>query len=221
MNILIIEDDDTIAELLSRYLSQYANVSHLVYPLDAFKLLEKEDFDIIILDLTLPQLDGLEVCKMIKKSSKTKIIISSARSGINDKLYALEHGADDYLPKPYDPRELYARIKILYTRLDSTDEKENSKKDFQIDTTLCMISYKGKKIDLTLAEYEIMQLFISHPNKPFSRTDIANSISAHRFDSSLQSINVLVGRIRKKIEVDYKNPIFIITVRGFGYKFSE
>ncbi len=116
IKILMLEDDELIADLLSRYLSQYANVTHLIYPLDALKLLDSENFDIIILDLTLPQLDGLEVCKMMKKVSEAKIIISSARSDINDKLFALENGADDYLPKPYDPRELYARIKLLHVR---------------------------------------------------------------------------------------------------------
>ena len=218
IKILMLEDDELIADLLSRYLSQYAKVTHLIYPLDALKLLDSEYFDIIILDLTLPQLDGLEVCKMMKKVSEAKIIISSARSDINDKLFALENGADDYLPKPYDPRELYARIKLLHVR-DKKVLKENVK--FSIDEKASVISFENVALELTLAEYEIMVLFISNPNQSFSRTDIANSISAHRFDSGLESINVLVGRLRKKVEVDYKKPQFIKTVRGFGYKFSE
>ncbi len=218
IKILMLEDDELIADLLSRYLSQYAKVTHLIYPLDALKLLDSENFDIIILDLTLPQLDGLEVCKMMKKVSEAKIIISSARSDINDKLFALENGADDYLPKPYDPRELYARIKLLHVR-DKKVLKENVK--FSIDEKASVISFENVALELTLAEYEIMVLFISNPNQSFSRTDIANSISAHRFDSGLESINVLVGRLRKKVEVDYKKPQFIKTVRGFGYKFSE
>jgi two-component system OmpR family response regulator len=222
MEILIIEDDKKIAEFLFRYLSQYANITHLVYPLAALNFLEKQHFDIVILDLSLPQLDGLEVCRLIKSLSDAKIIISSARSNIDDKLYALENGADDYLPKPYDPRELYARIKLLYKRETSTPNIKNKRNsDFQIDTDLSIIKYQGEKLNLTKAEYEIMQLFINTPNKPFSRIDLAHNISAHRYDSGLQSISVLVGRLRKKIEKDYQNPRFIVTVRGFGYKFNE
>lgn len=219
LKILMLEDDELIANLLIRYLSQYAKVTHLIYPLEALELLDEEKFDIIILDLTLPQLDGLEVCKLMRKVTDAKIIISSARSDINDKLYALENGADDYLPKPYDPRELYARIKILHKRGANKEERGDSK--FQIDKKSCIISYDNKELVLTLAEYEIMQMFLDSPNQAFSRSDIANSISVHRFDSGLESINVLIGRLRKKVEPDYKKPIYIKTVRGLGYKFDE
>ena len=218
LKILMLEDDEVIAKLLIRYLSQYAKVTHLVYPLEALELLDEEKFDIVILDLTLPQLDGLEVCKLIKKVSKAKIIISSARSDINDKLFALENGADDYLPKPYDPRELYARIKILHARGESHEES-NSK--FKLDENECIISYEAKVLDLTMAEYQIMQLFLENKKQAFSRSDIANSVDSHRFDSGLESINVLIGRLRKKVEPDYKHPIYIKTVRGLGYKFDE
>jgi len=214
----MLEDDEVIAKLLTRYLTQYANVTHLVYPLEALELLDEKKFDIIILDLTLPQLDGLEVCKLMRKVSKAKIIISSARSDINDKLFALENGADDYLPKPYDPRELYARIKLLHARQDKPDDS-NSK--FKLDENACIIYREKEALDLTMAEYQIMQLFLENKQQAFSRSDIANSVDSHRFDSGLESINVLIGRLRKKIEPDYKHPQYIKTVRGLGYKFDE
>jgi two-component system OmpR family response regulator len=219
LKILIIEDDETIAKLLSDYLKAYAEVTHIIYPLEALQRLDSECFDIIILDLTLPQMDGLKVCKMIRSISEAKIIISSARSDIEDKLYALENGADDYLPKPYDPRELYARIKILYAR--SIKERTISSRLFNLDTEASLIYKNGKVLDLTKAEYQIMHLFLTHEGKTFSRTDIGNAISSHRFDSGLESINVLVGRLRKKIESSHKNPTHIITVHGIGYRFSE
>lgn len=218
LKILMLEDDEVIAKLLIRFLSQYAQVTHLVYPLEALELLDEKKFDIVILDLTLPQLDGLEVCKLIRKVSKAKIIISSARSDINDKLFALENGADDYLPKPYDPRELYARIKILHARQENLNDN-NSK--FTLDEHECTIAYEGKVLDLTMAEYQIMQLFLDNKKQAFSRSDIANSVNSHRFDSGLESINVLIGRLRKKVEPDYKHPTYIKTVRGLGYKFDE
>lgn len=218
-NILILEDDEAIAKLLTRYLSQYMKVTHVIYPMEALELLDEKSFDIIILDLTLPQLDGLEVCKLMRKISDAKIIISSARSDINDKLYALEHGADDYLPKPYDPRELYARIKILLKRGNENNSQSESK--FKIDKKSCIVFYDNIELVLTLAEYQIMELFLENKNQAFSRSDIANSISSHRFDSGLESINVLIGRLRQKVEKDYKNPFYIKTVRGVGYKFNE
>jgi two-component system OmpR family response regulator len=218
LKILMLEDDEVIAKLLTRFLSQYAKVTHKVYPLEALELLDEERFDIIILDLTLPQLDGLEVCKLMKKVSKAKIIISSARSDINDKLFALENGADDYLPKPYDPRELYARIKILHARQELTDDSNSV---FKLDENACIIYREGKALDLTMAEYQMMQLFLENKKQAFSRSDIANSVDSHRFDSGLESINVLIGRLRKKVESDYKHPKYIKTVRGLGYKFDE
>ena len=218
LKILMLEDDEIIAKLLLRFLTQYAQVTHLVYPLEALELLDEERFDIIILDLTLPQLDGLEVCKLMKKVSKAKIIISSARSDINDKLFALENGADDYLPKPYDPRELYARIKILHARGQNLDDS-NSK--FKLDSIERIITYENQILELTMAEYQIMQLFLENKKQAFSRSDIANFVDSHRFNSGLESINVLIGRLRKKVEPDYKHPIYIKTVRGLGYKFDE
>jgi two-component system OmpR family response regulator len=214
----MLEDDEVIAKLLMRYLSQYAQVTHMVYPLEALELLDEKKFDIIILDLTLPQLDGLEVCKLMRKVSKAKIIISSARSDINDKLFALENGADDYLPKPYDPRELYARIKILHARHDKGDDSNSA---FKLDENACIIYREGQALELTMAEYQIMQLFLENKRQAFSRSDIANSVDSHRFDSGLESINVLIGRLRKKVEPDYKRPKYIKTVRGLGYKFDE
>ncbi|CAA6808443.1 MAG: DNA-binding response regulator [uncultured Sulfurovum sp.] len=218
LKILMLEDDEVIANLLMRYLAQYAKVTHKIQPLEALELLDEQKFDIIILDLTLPQLDGLEVCKLMRKVSNAKIIISSARSDINDKLFALENGADDYLPKPYDPRELYARIKLLHARQGGTEDKDSK---FKLDTNACLIYKEGKALELTMAEYQIMQLFLENKAQAFSRADIANSVDSHRFDSGIESINVLIGRLRKKVERDYKHPEYIKTVRGLGYKFDE
>ena len=219
LKILLIEDDSVIAALLCDFLSQYADVRHFIYPLDALQCLDEEIFEIIILDLSLPQIDGLKVCQMIRAICDSKIIISSARSDINDKLFALENGADDYLPKPYDPRELYARIKLLVQR--QTNESETGSFTFYIDEEAQNIHKDTLELQLTKAEYEMMCLFIGNEGHTFSRTDIANAISVHRFDSGLESINVLIGRLRKKIEKEYKNPQHIITVRGLGYRFVQ
>jgi len=216
--VLLVEDDEEIAGLLKRFLSEYYEVIHFNHPYSALGFLRKESVSVIILDLTLPDMDGLALCTEIRSFCTASIIISSARSGIEDKLYALENGADDYLPKPYDTRELLARIKLLIKR--EPDESE-SKSLFYFDTTCSQLYFKDQKVELTLTEYEIFKLLYDHANQAISRMDIANSISKHRFDSGVESINVLIGRLRKKIEPDLSNPIYIQTIRGVGYRFSD
>ncbi len=220
LEILLIEDDQQMADLLVKYLNKEGiKVSHLLRPSQALASLAVNTFDLIILDLSLPEMDGLELCKKIRKMTDVYIIISSARSDIDDKLQGLENGADDYLPKPYDPRELLARIKTVMKRSNimSSVEEEGL---FRIDDSATQIFKEGKLLDLTLAEFEILRLMIKNPNRTISRVDIANSMDTHRFESGIESINILVGRLRKKIG---SQPLdeFIQTVRGVGYRFVE
>ncbi len=218
-NILMVEDDQQIADLLIRFFdeSDY-DISHVIKPSQALNMIEKYDFDVIILDLTLPEIDGLELCKKIVQITSAPIIISSARSDINDKLDALEFGAEDYLAKPYDPRELQARIKTLLKREGKISNDTNS--SFIIDNKAGSIKFNKKALDLTPAEYEMLKLFIENPGSTLTRADIANSMDSHRFESGVESINVIIGRIRKKIEQDSSKPSYIKTVRGIGYRFD-
>ncbi len=220
LELLLIEDDQQMADLLVKYLHKEGlSVTHLLRPSQALASLAIKSYDLIILDLSLPEMDGLELCKKIRKMSDVYIIISSARSDLDDKLQGLENGADDYLPKPYDPRELLARIKTVMKRSStlSAVEEEGS---FHVDDNATQIYKEGKLLDLTLAEFEILRLMIKNPNRTISRMDIANSMETHRFESGIESINILVGRLRKKIG---SNPLeqYIQTVRGVGYRFVD
>lgn len=218
--LLLIEDDEQMAELLKRFLEENAmQVFHVVRPSQALAVLEVEDFDLIILDLSLPEMDGLELCGKIREISDIHIIISSARSDLNDKLLGFEKGADDYLPKPYSPRELLARIRTNLKRQNTPEEvKEEGRLVIHENST--QIYFDGIPLKLTLAEYQILNLLIRKTNQTVSREDIANSIDSHRFDSGVESINILIGRIRKKL--DAKNfDAFIQTVRGIGYRFVQ
>ncbi|WP_345969154.1 response regulator transcription factor [Sulfurimonas sp. HSL1-6] len=220
--LLLIEDDVQMAELLGRFLRQEGmTVEHVTRPSRAMKALETEPFDLVVLDLSLPEMDGLMLCRKIRERSDVPIIISSARTDLDDKLTGLENGADDYLPKPYDPRELMARIKtVLRRRGRSETETEELQSRFRIDEEGTLIYFDGTPLKLTLAEYEILKLMLRHPNRTISRADIANSIESHRFDSGVESINILVGRIRKKLDPEHFDT-FIQTVRGIGYRFDE
>jgi len=219
INILMVEDDEVIAELLGRFFdTDEYNFTHVIRPSQALNIIKKDNFDIIILDLTLPEIDGLDLCKKLNSLTNTPIIISSARSDINDKLVALDYGADDYLAKPYDPRELEARIKTILKRVGKIAADENAA--FVIDEESSQIFHNAKPLSLTPAEYQMLKMFLENPNRSISRADIANSIDSHRFESGVESINVLIGRIRKKIEVEPNKPQLLKTIRGIGYRFA-
>ena len=219
IKILMVEDDAVIAEFLGKYfLKGDYEYTHVIKPSQALNIIKKESFDIIILDLTLPEIDGLDLCKQLNSLTTTPIIISSARSDINDKLIALEHGADDYLAKPYDPRELEARIKTVLKRVGKIAPDADAA--FVVDEESSQILHNNQALTLTPAEYQMLKMFLDNPNRSISRADIANSIDSMRFESGVESINVLIGRIRKKIEKDPAKPQLLKTIRGIGYRFA-
>ncbi|HHD83319.1 MAG TPA: response regulator transcription factor, partial [Campylobacteraceae bacterium] len=159
--IMMIEDDLQITELLRRFLERFGmRVNGFAAPADALRSLRIDHYDLIILDLSLPQMDGLEVCKTIRASYTTPIIISSARSDLADKVAALELGADDYLPKPYEPRELVARIQTVLRRYRKTLQPSAGSEPFFVDEQKMPILKEGRQLELTLAEYEILRLLI-------------------------------------------------------------
>jgi len=219
IQVLMVEDDEVIAEFLGKFFdTDEYKFMHVLKPSQALNIIKKESFDIIILDLTLPEVDGLVLCKKLNSLTATPIIISSARNDINDKLTALEHGADDYLAKPYDPRELEARIKTVLKRVGKIAHDENAA--FIINNESSEIFHNNQALELTPAEYQMLKMFLENPNRSISRADIANSIDSHRFESGVESINVLVGRIRKKIEKEPNKPQLLKTIRGIGYRFA-
>ncbi len=221
LEILMIEDDVELAEVLSDYLKQHdINVTNYDEPYTGMSALATRNFDLLLLDLTLPNLDGLEVCKKVAKQKNIPIIISSARSDVNDKVKALDNGADDYIPKPYDPKELVARIQSLLRRYSQklAEQRNADSSTFRIDKDTREIYFKDKKLDLTRAEYEILTLLISKKGHVFSREAIAIESESINPESSNKSIDVIIGRLRSKIEENPKNPQYIISVRGVGYK---
>lgn len=213
INILMIEDDAEFAELLSEYLAQYdIKVTNYEDPYLGLSAGVKK-YDLLILDLTLPGMDGLEVCKEIVQKYNIPIIISSARSDINDKVQGLALGADDYLPKPYDPKEMYARITSLLRRYHKTQQGEDvPKSDFEIkgDT----IYFKGEAVVLTPAEFEVLSLLVKHQGITQSREQIINTSQTMSIDSQGKSLDVIISKIRSKLD----DPKRIQAVRGIGYK---
>ena len=213
-NILMIEDDAEYAELLSNFLAKY-NLAVTNYQ-DPYLGLSAgiEKYDLLILDLTLPGMDGLEVCKEVVSKYDIPIIISSARSDLTDKVIGLQLGADDYLPKPYDPQEMYARIMSLLRRYKKVKEiVEPVTHPLMLDSNDEDVLLNGERIDLTPAEFVIIKLLIKSRNMTVSKEQILYESQVLE-SSSDGSLAVILNRLRKKLgsEVNIK------TIRGVGYK---
>ncbi|MGE4383135.1 MAG: response regulator transcription factor [Arcobacter sp.] len=223
INILMIEDDIELAKILTEYLNQYnIVVTNYDTPELGISALSLKKYDLVILDLSLPNIDGIEVCRMIRQKYDLPIIISSARSYLGDKIACFSYGADDFMPKPYDTQELILRIKSILKRCNhQIIEKEsslNKKQIFTFDESKMEIYKDGELLDLTNAEYFILQYMIQKNGFVVSRQELLSNVDSIKYESSYKSIDVLIGRVRTKIEENTKKPKYILSIRGVGYK---
>jgi two-component system OmpR family response regulator len=222
-----VEDDTELANVLTQYLATFnIKVTNYEDPFLALSSIAIKKYDLIILDLTLPGLDGLDVCKKIIQHHDIPIIISSARSDITDKVVALQMGADDYLPKPYDPRELEIRIRTILRRYNNSNnqikETKENKKKFIYCEDKKIITKDDKALKLTQAEFDILSLLIKREEFVVSREEIFDECESLNIDSGpSSSLSVIINRLRSKIEENSKEPKYLQTVRGMGYKFTQ
>ncbi len=219
--ILIIDDDTKLNSLLKSYLAKYNfRVSSITKPDEALRLLPAEAPDLIILDIMLPGMDGFELCRQIRKNYSLPIVMLTARGEVSDRVVGLELGADDYLPKPFEPRELVARIQSVLRR--STRKPAVGKLKFGalvIDPQRRAAFLDGKDLELTTMEFDILSLFASHPGTAMNRDRIIEQTKGLDWDAFDRSIDVLISRLRQKLHDDPKNPAYIKTVWGMGYMF--
>lgn len=221
----MIEDDLELAQIITDYLASFdIEVTNTDSPYNGLSMLSiNKDYKLLILDLTLPEIDGLELIPKIREKSEIPIIISSARDDILDKVMGLERGADDYLPKPYNPRELQARIKTILKRVDTTNtneskKEENSNSTFLVKEDDMQILFKQQALVLTLAEYDILKLLIQRNGGVVAREDFIYASDHIEDDSSLKNIDVIISRIRTKLSKIDKARTYIKSVRGIGYQ---
>lgn len=220
IRVLLIEDDAEMVKLIGDYLQNYGYVVTAVSdPASEFGAFEKSlnDYDVVIVDLMLPGIDGFDLCKRIRSHSQIPIIISSARGDIGNKIYGYELGADDYLAKPYEPRELILRIEAILRRSQKSSPKQQVA-DFEIDTASREVSQEGYPIDFTPVEYEIFLYLTQNPQKVISREQIAQATSLD-YDTKDRTVDMHISNIRYKIGDDAKHPKYIKSVWGIGYKF--
>lgn len=218
--VLLIEDDLSLQELIISFLKSYGfETIGYADPKKALDrlLVDKEPFDIIVLDLMLPGMDGFDVAKMIKSQLDIPIIISSARTDIGNKIYGYDLGADDYLDKPYEPRELVLRLEAVLRRYGRKNELVVS--DFTIDESNKTVMMEGYPIDLTRIEFDIFILLIKNRGKNLSRDQIIGSLGLED-EMKHRSVDMHISNIRLKIGDDAKEPRYIKSVWGIGYKFT-
>ena len=229
--ILIIEDDTDIAELIE------INVRDLGFEIakshngeEGLQMALENEYKLIILDLMLPALGGMEVCKRIRKQdAHTPILMLTAKSEELDKVLGLESGADDYLTKPFSIRELLARIKANIRRVEVDAEHQEQQVlqepmqygSLYIDYGKRKVTLEGQKIELTPKEFDLLTLFASHPGKTFSREKLLEKVWGYQFDGYDHTVNSHINRLRNKIEKDPPNPVYLKTVWGVGYRFAE
>ena len=214
-HILVVDDDDGIRMLVKKYLNENNFlVTTSESAEDAFQKIEVVKFDLIVLDIMMPGKSGLEFINENKKNIETPIILLTAKGEANERIEGLEVGADDYLPKPFDPKELVLRIKNIINKTKKNDQKriivfENIK----IDLNKQIIFKDDLEYKINTTEKTILEKMINNPGRTFSREDIGHLIDLDKE----RSIDVIITRLRKKIEVDPKNPKFLQTIRGAGY----
>ena len=219
----MIEDDLEFANTLIKYLKQYnIEVTNYETPELGISALALKKFNLIILDLTLPNIDGIEVCRLIRLRYETPIIISTQRSFLGDKIACFSYGADDFMSKPYDMQELILRIKAILKRCNNLlvekDNILNKKQIFTFDESKMEIYKNNVLVELTNAEYFILQYMIQKSGFVISRQELLSNVDSIKYESSYKSIDVLIGRVRIKIEENSKKPKYIISIRGVGYK---
>ena len=221
--ILIIEDDEKLVDLLTDFLTNFGfQITAALHPQEGLDLLSKGSFDLIILDVMLPDMDGFEVCKQVRKDSSIPIVMLTARGDVMDKVVGLEIGADDYLAKPFEPRELVDRIQSVLRRTGNASNSSICQfGDLSINLNNHDVKIKGNPVTLTSTEFQLLQLFIQHPDEVLSRDLIMESVQGIEWESYNRSVDVLVSRLRQKLGDDPKHPRYLKTIWGSGYLFFK
>jgi len=222
--ILIVDDESWVAQLVEGYLQEAGfSVITAADGNDALVQFEMMQPSVIILDLMLPGLDGLEVARRVRKTSDVPIIMLTARADEVDRVTGLELGADDYIVKPFSPRELVSRVRAILRRASGEMGKPLSLEagPFALDLERHEALMRGEELDLTPMEFDLLALLMQNPGRVYTRLQLLDSLLGSSYDSFERAIDAHIKRLRQKIETDPKIPQYVLTVYGIGYKFSS
>ena len=220
--ILVIDDDSELNSLLCDYLGTHGFIVHTeVHPENGLEYIKKEIPDAIILDVMLPDMDGFSVCKEIRKNYSIPVLMLTAKGDVQDRIVGLEIGADDYLPKPFEPRELVARLRSILRRSIETYSPTPVERygDLIINYSNRSVSINNNDVNLTANEYELLQYLIRNKGRVLDRNQLVEHLRGIDWESSNRSVDMLISRIRQKIKDDSRNLLYIKTITGTGYMF--
>jgi two-component system, OmpR family, response regulator len=228
-HVLVVDDDPDVLDIVERCLIDGGyQVTTVDNGPEALKRIQSENYNLAIVDIGLPGMDGLTLTRSLKEHTQIGIIILSGRGDTTDRIVGLEVGADDYVTKPFEPRELLARVRSVLRRVTtiSTEEAENDGQAYTFDKWKLdaagrkLSSVDGETVTLTSGEFDMLLVFVTHPNRVLSRDQLLDFLTSSYRPAYDRSIDVRLGRLRRKIEVDPKSPEFIKTIRNVGYIFS-
>lgn len=223
--ILVVDDDRKTVDLIKLYLEKDGYRVLVAHDgRQALELARQRGPDLIVLDLMLPQMDGLDVCRILRAESKVPIIMLTARTTEEDKLFGLDLGADDYVSKPFSPRELLARVRAVLRRVGQDQDvgpPQVRSGDLLVDFVRHEVRLRGETVDLTPKEFRLLEVLIREPGRAFSRLDLLDRVFG--FDSEVleRTVDAHVMNLRRKIEPDPRQPTYVLTVYGLGYRFTE
>lgn len=218
--VLIIDDDEGLNALLTEYLGRFGfSVRTVSHPDAGLRALTADPPDLLILDIMLPGTDGLGVCRKVRETSRVPIVMLTARGDVTDRIIGLELGADDYLPKPFEPRELVARMQAVLRRGSKEDDDSVRIGPLEVNWTTRSAELNGHPLALTTAEFELLGFLVRNRGRVVSRERILEGTRGIDWEAYDRSIDVLISRLRQKLGDDPKQSLFIRTVRGIGYSF--
>jgi DNA-binding response OmpR family regulator len=222
--VLVVDDDPGIVKVVRAYLEQDGIQVVVAYDgKKAMQIARHEKPDLVVLDLMLPEMDGWDVCRALRKESDVPIVMLTARVEESDKLVGLELGADDYVTKPFSPRELVARVRAVLRRVEGLppEPERISRRDITVDIARRAVTIGDKSVDLTPTEFDLLATLMGDPGRAFTRSQLLEQTQGYAYDGYERTIDVHIKNLRKKIEADPTNPEHIKTVYGVGYKFQE